>query len=455
MSSLSTLILVYFYVIVLCGVLFITHANVDSEMTPLSSKLIQTHQVDKKFYIYPLDQKFWWRWPDPDANCSHQGYLSHSHALNSGMGNVLDLDSGMMNTWHDSMFNSIFNRLKRSKRRTYDPEEASLFVIPYDLGLDGYIAPNCRLRKRCSTNYVEELKSYLLGQKYFPRTNGTDHVVLWSLGMYHPWPRNGGNDILAKFCKHCATTCYWMDPVTPMNFMSVPFPSSYHWWDGIKTIPWDDSTASERTIPALYIGATQTLNPDHTKIRRAMAAQCQAHANCTWLQISHSSMDNSLKDFISSYRRSVFCLCPPGDDPARKALFDILLSGCIPVIFHVSSLFNQYLWHIGEKLAREISVNIPGRQVSARKLQFMDFLLNISPETIRRKQRAIAELAPRLQYSMPPLHMLSNISDETPWDPPFRDAVDVMLDGMVDRAEKLARNESTGYPEIQLGHREW
>ena len=55
----------------------------------------------------------------------------------TGLGTPSDLDSGMMNTWHFSMFSSIFNRLKRSSRRTLNPEEAKLFFIPYDMGLDG------------------------------------------------------------------------------------------------------------------------------------------------------------------------------------------------------------------------------------------------------------------------------------------------------------------------------
>ena len=57
--------------------------------------------------------------------------------LLTGLGTPADLDSGMMNTWHFSMFSSVFNRLKRSSRRTLNPEEAKLFFIPYDMGLDG------------------------------------------------------------------------------------------------------------------------------------------------------------------------------------------------------------------------------------------------------------------------------------------------------------------------------
>ena len=39
---------------------------------------------NKLFYMYELDETFWWRWPDPKADCSQNGYLDHPHALLSG-----------------------------------------------------------------------------------------------------------------------------------------------------------------------------------------------------------------------------------------------------------------------------------------------------------------------------------------------------------------------------------
>ena len=337
-----------------------------------------------------------------------------------------------------------------------NPDEASLFIIPYDLALDGSFRSNCALVHRCTVGYVDELMAVLAAQPYFSRHNGVDHVVLWSLGQYHPWPRNKCNDFLGKHCSLCGISCYWMDPVkVDNNFISSPFPSSYHWWDGIKELPWDVKYAPLRNLTAVYLGGTHTLNPDHTKIRRAMAQQCRNHPQCKWLQISHSSTDASLVDLIRTYRRSIFCLCPPGDDPGRKALFDIILSGCIPVVFHPSSLYNQYPFHIGEKNGRAISVSIPGRQVYATKLDFMSFLTSLSPRVIERKQQAIAELAPRLQYSMPPLELLANISDETTWDPPFEDAVDVLLNGFAERARKIMQNMSSGIPEVLMSYSEW
>ena len=96
------------------------------------------------FYIYPLEEKYWWRWPKPGTDCKKSGYLSHEHAENSAIGPPIDLDSGLYLTWHFSLFNSLYNRMKRSSRRTMDPEKASLFIIPYDLALDGSVnQDNC------------------------------------------------------------------------------------------------------------------------------------------------------------------------------------------------------------------------------------------------------------------------------------------------------------------------
>jgi Exostosin family len=248
-------------------------------------------------------------------------FISYS----TGIGPPILPDQGLFLTWHFSLFSSLFNRMKRSKRRTLDPEKASLFIIPYDLGLDGYLDPStCKNSRRCTKGHPEKVQEHIMNMPYFERYEGRDHAVLWSLGQYHPWPFNGCDTFMKNFCEKCTFTCYWMDPTKQDNrFVSVPFPSGYHWWDGIKDVPWElgpDSSpnSSRRNLTAVYLGSTQTLNPAHTKIRRAMTAQCNSSSDCHWKQISHSSTDNNIADLLSIYRRSVFCLCPPGDDPARK-----------------------------------------------------------------------------------------------------------------------------------------
>jgi hypothetical protein len=428
--------------------------------TPLSTVTPATKEESALlFYMYDLHEKFWWRWPQngTERECQENGYLSHAHAEFSAIGRPIIPEDGLFLTWHFSMFNSLFNRFKRSPRRTKDPAKASMFVIPYDIGLDGYLNPhNCGNRRQCTGGLLGNLMDELNAMPYFTRHQGADHVVLWSLGQYHPWPRAGCDVFMRSTCERCTFSCYWMDPTRAENkFVAMPFPAAYHYWDGIQRLPWDSSRAEERNLTAVYLGSTLTLNPWHTKIRRAMAAQCNSTTDCHWLKIAHSSIDNTIGDLLSVYKKAVFCLCPPGDDPARKAVFDAIVSGCIPVIFEVAPLYNQYPWHIGEDAALDISVYIPGGAMRAGKIQFMDVLRNISPDIIRKKQWALSQVAPRIQYSIPPYQLLTDKFDETVWVPPFHDAAELALDGFFQRTQRMLHNQSTNIPHRLRTGREW
>lgn len=166
---------------------------------------------------------------------------------------------------------------------------------------------------------------------------------------------------------------------------------------------------------------------------------------------------------MTSFLRSTFCLSPPGDSFTRKSvcviklfipppyfnfytwmrtiwlyltcqlctcrssvvyqLFDSLIAGCIPVIFHLASL-EQYKWHLSEQQVSkttlpnsltfmwvligcflqvaDVSVYITPRMVEDSKggQSVITILQNISPETIIKKQKAIEIIAPSLQYSL-------------------------------------------------------
>ena len=72
----------------------------------------------------------------------------------------------------------------------------------------------------------------------------------------------------------------------------------------------------------------------------------------------------------------------------------------------------------------------------------MGILSEIPSDVIRLKQLALAQVAPRVQYAMPNLTLLSNISDETIWDPPFPDAAEIALDGFISHIQLLLRNHT-------------
>ena len=50
----------------------------------------------------------------------------------------------------------------------------SLFIIPYDLGLDGYLdAKQCKNRRRCTDGHPEAVEKVVLSMPYFNRYQGT------------------------------------------------------------------------------------------------------------------------------------------------------------------------------------------------------------------------------------------------------------------------------------------
>lgn len=79
----------------------------------------------------------------------------------------------------------------------------------------------------------------------------------------------------------------------------------------------------------------------------------------------------------------------------------------------------------------EISVYIPKQQILEQGGNFLDILNAIPPEELKLKQRAIARIAPRLQYAVVPSRVDPRRGDV--WDPPIHDAVDVILDKILNR----------------------
>jgi hypothetical protein len=136
---------------------------------------------------------------------------------------------------------------------------------------------------------------------------------------------------------------------------AVPYPSSFHWWEGIKVLPWEvtaESTA-RRDILSLFIGSVKTYNPNSNSLRRCtLYSQCNADAGCQWHNTPHAcnGVVNASSQMLL-FQRSQFCPAPPGDSITRKSLFDSLVSGCIPVLFAKASL-RQYLWYFTEKEVR-------------------------------------------------------------------------------------------------------
>ena len=386
-----------------------------------------------------------------------------------GLGPVIDLHYGLFNTWHHSLHSSLLNRLKRSKHRTTHPHEASLFIIPYDNWLYYVMSTlQCNSGKYNVNDYFNVVATVVNESVYYKRYEGRDHVYIHS----------AVSDIRAsvsvkntpEFCVHCFKTCYWHQPLSHHTWVSVPFPSMFHYTSALVYTPWDTSRSSERVVLATYLGSIK--RGGGRSIRAKIAALCSAAHDCKSIVYKSMSeanaMTNSEEAVVSegvsegvkegvkmkstrprthskrvpqvlAYYRSVFCLTPPGDDPTRRGLIDALVAGCIPVTFHPHTLLNQMPLHLTMSEAQDIGVYIP-LTVLMSSDNLMDILRSIPSEVVRYKQQIIERVAPRLQYSVPPLTHMQSHTNEEQWDPPMDDAVNIMLQGMSTLATSRIRH---------------
>ncbi|KAI4311663.1 hypothetical protein MLD38_036541 [Melastoma candidum] len=96
--------------------------------------------------------------------------------------------------------------------------------------------------------------------------------------------------------------------------------------------------------------------------------------------------------------KASFCLQPPGDTPTRRATFDGILAGCIPVFFEDQSARSQYDWHLAEDEFDEFSVTIPKEDVVFKGLRITDVLRKIPREKVEKMKEKVIELIPRIMY---------------------------------------------------------
>eukprot|EP01038_Epipyxis_sp_PR26KG_P004343 gene4343-6146_t len=404
--------------------------------------LLSTLNCEKKyFYIYEWPDELDDVWPPIGGKLDpHSGYRQEFRG-NNGAGSMLDADVGLFNTWQFSLYRNMMARLRLSEYRTRDPEKATSFIIPFDIGVHSFIdhTGKARLPNPLTWGAHYFMINSSKDKKLWWKNLGHDHFILFSTTSYQS-VGTSAKVFFMQICQNCTAISIETSPTktaikgrTRKYWYAAPYPSSFHWHEGIANLPWEvNGKNNSRDILALFVGSIKTTQPTSNFLRKTIHKQCSSDPNCLWHSTNHtcSGVINAV-DTMLLLRRAVFCLAPTGDSLTRKSLFDSLVAGCIPVIFSRASL-TQYIWHLSEEDVSKISVYIPMKHLIEYDLNFMHILNALSPEEILMKQYSIAEIAPRLQYSVIPQHA-GDGSDGRTWSPPFRDAADVTIDRIIDR----------------------
>lgn len=202
-------------------------------------------------------------------------------------------------------------------------------------------------------------------------------------------------------CQNCTAVVIETSPTytaisgrSKKYWYAAPYPSSFHWWEGIKVLPWetpaltslgehrtaltttgkvDPKDYPERDILSLFIGSVKTANVNSNAFRKALYSQCQQDVSCQWYTTAHAcnGVVNATNQLLL-FRRAKFCPAPAGDSITRKSIFDSLLAGCIPVIFARASM-SQYHWYFSDQ---DVSVSyLVGTLLSCCVHFFYDLIL--------------------------------------------------------------------------------
>ena len=283
----------------------------------------------------------------------------------------------------------------KSCLRTYDPEEATLFYVPYLPSTEHHLGHRAKTDYATSPygwaimeildnqNYEPWERLFGMTSQYWKRRSGSDHILVFSEpmhGLYHPRSKRGNFHFIhtQKQLKppivisvELSTTFINEYPHCAAKNILVPYPNTHGiFFNGVlakearQLLEQSNVTVATSSValPAeryLYqnIDNSNNLPPPRpvaqyyqaglhgtcTKLRKAMKADYQQCAP------SHQVLSNILKSshFSTAMRIATFCPCPGGDSPSAKRHFDALFAGCIPII-----LSSDFVWPFTKEFDR-------------------------------------------------------------------------------------------------------
>jgi len=384
--------------------------------------------------------------------------------------------TSVFETWQYSLFRNVYSRLLRSPLRTRDPKEATLFFLPYDSGVEGYMTADGNYQGAGNAMAYSMLE-LLRKSEEFQRFQGKDHFMVHATSFV---TQGMGNKLKHLYAYMANSTIISFEtlpstllPDGMKHVQAIPFTSVFHYHQSRFSIPAVDYLAEGHSHHRPYFvalfAAVHTNMPSSNKLRKNMTHVCQESNHnradpvykslrvkydklCVHQAIEGNRNLPKLHHIIEAYKRSVFCLMPQGDSPVRRGIFDAMLAGCIPVIVSgIVDVMSQYDWHFTniDIQSAFIFIDFHGTPQQPSAGDYIRWLATVSEDEILERQEYLAKIAFQTQYSVPPgavnRSMPTTAEKVRSWSPPAKDAVDVMLERLFDRS--LAYRAASNYSE--------
>lgn len=382
-------------------------------------------QLGGYFYIHQLPEEFN---ADLVRQCKNlSGYTDMCpHVANGGLGQPMSRP-GWYRT-HQFLAEMIFHaRAERHPCRTYDPESATLFYVPYYGGLHAskmLSHPNITVRDRSPRLLEIYILQHFLGNGRRRRRNvGADHFLAlgrtaWDFMHDDAGPDYGANRLLRlPAILNMSVLVVERNPWHGANQLGIPYPSYFHPASAAELLAWQGRVRRSHRRHLLSIVAGPRSGVEKAAVRGDVFRLCAAASRrCRSVRCASGSSSCHDPDRVMSVMLdSVFCAQPPGDSFTRRSVFDSILAGCIPVFFSPHTAYSQYGWFFPEERS-EYSVYVPAAEVAG----MVAALGKIPAEKVAGMQEKVVGMIPRITYAHP------NATDLG-----FRDAVDVALERLM------------------------
>ncbi|XP_062099083.1 probable xyloglucan galactosyltransferase GT17 [Humulus lupulus] len=326
---------------------------------------------------------------------------------------------------HQFITEMIFHaRVENHACRTWDPERATLFYIPFYGGLDAsskFREANLTERDALSVRLVD----FVQQQPWWKRNQGKDHFLVlgrtaWDFMRTGQGVDFGANCLLnLPAVKNMSVLTVERQPWQGSNQHGIPYPSYFHpsTWQEVRT--WQVKVRnSKRPHLFSFIGGPRK-GLEKAAIRDELITQCSLSTRCELLKCGSKCHEPS--HVIGVMSRSVFCLQAPGDSFTRRSTFDSVLAGCIPVFFSQHTAYSQYRWFLPEDIS-EYSVFFDEKSEASRRIE--EELAKIPDERVEQMREKVTALIPRLTYTHPNATGVG-----------FEDAVDVALAALANHVQ--------------------
>lgn len=353
------------------------------------------------------------------------------------------LEKAWYNTDHNTLENIFYYRMLSNPCRVGSYEQADLIYVPYFGAHDSL--RNMHKDYNSRDRLPLQLMTILRGHAAWQRRNGSDHF--WVLGSpiwdfyRNEWSAWGSELLFLDGAKDNIWTVVTERAWSQNKIQSSPQPTGFHPQSLGQVQEWQKFVGQqERKHLFAFAGGHRGHQSDEGILREKLFWQCaNANGSCGLVDCSRGVNCLDINKFFGLYLSASFCLHPIGDSCTRRSLVDAALAGCIPVVFKECTLKSQFHWHLGKHVEHpeRLYVYIPAAAVrgegdgpsnssepfAPNSVLVEEVLRRIPASEVEAMRNNIIELIPRLTYG-------GRVDGDTIKAPDFKDAVDVIVDGL-------------------------